>query len=74
MSIPPQASVFDERRNTSRVIKAPPGAVDAALNAIRAYVRKSPKHVRWLLEGHPTMTHEEHYERFGQPYKHGELS
>lgn len=52
----------------------PPGAVEAALQAIRSYVRKHPKHARWIVEGHPPMSHEEHYERFGKAFKKGDLS
>lgn len=66
MSIPAQP--------TSRKQLAPPGSLEALLRASRAYVREFPKHARWLLEGHPTMTHEEHHERFGKVYKRQELT
>jgi len=51
-----------------------PGAVEAALRAIKAYLRQYPKHARWILEGHPNMTDQEHYDRFGKRFKKGDLS
>lgn len=54
--------------------KQNPQAVEAALRAIKSYVRSYPKHAKWMLDGHPGMTHEEHYERFGKRFKKGDLS
>lgn len=73
-AIPPQASVWDEHRNTSRVFPVAPGAADAAIRACRHYAGRYPRHARWLLDGHPTLTEAEHYERFGAVYKKGDLS
>jgi hypothetical protein len=74
VSIPKQSSVWDERRNTSLVIPPPPGAAADALKAVRSYMRRYPRHARWIVDGHPNMTDDEHYARFGMPYKKGELS
>lgn len=73
MSLPKQSSIWDERRNSSAVIPPPPGALEAAIKACRQHARRFPEHVRWLLDGHPNLTEQEHYERFGRPYKKGEL-
>jgi len=65
---------FDEHRNTSRVFPPPPGAVADALKSLKAYTKRYPKHARWLLEGHPSLSEDEHWERFGCAYKKGELT
>ncbi len=65
---------FDEHRNTSRVFPPPPGAVTDALKASLAYQKRYPEHARWLLGGHPSMTEDEHFDRFGCYYKKGELT
>ena len=54
--------------------RANPQAVAQALRAIKAYVRQYPKHARWIIEGHPGLTDQEHYDRFGKPVKKGDLS
>lgn len=69
MAIPKQSVVWDEKRNTSKVHAVPPGALDEALKACRALATQQPELVQWLRDGHPTLTHEQHHARFGEPYK-----
>ncbi len=59
----------DVRANTSQVIAVPPGAVQEALRTLERFRRDEPAMVQWLLDGHPTLTDEEHIERFGEAYK-----
>lgn len=65
---------FDLHRNSSRVFPVEKGAAADAVKTIRAYVKRHPKHAKWLLEKHPTMTEDEHWDRFAVVYKKGELS
>jgi hypothetical protein len=69
VSLPKQASIWDDRRNTSRVRPVPPDAVPNALRALVRLRTDKPKLVRWIEEGYPTMTEAEHVARFGEPYK-----
>lgn len=57
---------FDARRNTSRVFQPEPGAVGEAQRALRTI---DPRLRKWIEEGHPTLTEDEHYRRFGETYK-----
>lgn len=59
---------FDERRNTSRVFPVPPTALPDALASLAALRRNDPALVRWIEDGHPTLTADEHVARFGGPY------
>lgn len=59
---------FDERRNTSRVWPVSPLALKDALAALAALRRNDPALVRWIEDGHPTLTETEHLTRFGEPY------
>lgn len=67
--IPKQSVVWDEKRNTSKVHAVPAGAADDALKACRQLARQQPALVQWFKDGHPTLTHEEHLDRFGEPYR-----
>lgn len=64
-----RGSLFNERRNTSRVFAVPPHAYADATRALAALRRDQPALVRWLEDGHPTLTHDEHQARFGEPYR-----
>jgi hypothetical protein len=66
VTIPRQSSVFDERRNTSRVWPVPPDALPAALKALRTL---DPALRRWIEDGHPRLTDDEHLARFGEAYR-----
>lgn len=59
---------FNQHRNTSRVFPVPKGAAGDAVKACQQLRARDPRLVRWLEEGHPNMTDDEHYERFGEPY------
>lgn len=67
-AIPKQASVWGERRNTSRVHPVPPNALPDALRALAAFRRHDPALARWVGAGAPTLTERDHLERFGEPY------
>lgn len=70
MAIPKQSSVWDDKRNTSRVQPVP---ADAYPNAMRALIRlraTDPALVKWIEDGYPTLTDAEHVQRFGEPYTH----
>lgn len=69
MSIPKQASWWDHSRNTSAVFQPLPNALPDALRSLAALRRNDPALVRWIEDGHPTLTEEEHVERFGEPYQ-----
>jgi hypothetical protein len=69
VTIPRQASVWDERRNSSRVFPVPPDALPNALRALAAFRRAAPEHAAWIDEGFPTLTEREHLERFGEQYQ-----
>ncbi len=60
---------WDERRNTSRVFAVAPHAFKDATVSLAALRRDQPALVRWLEDGHPTLTHDEHVARFGEPYR-----
>lgn len=60
---------WDPRRNTSRVWPVPPHAIKDALRALASLRREQPALVAWLESGAPTLTHAEHLERFGEPYR-----
>jgi hypothetical protein len=68
VTLPRQHSPFDERRNTSQVFPVPPNALPDARRALVILRREHPELVRWLLDGHPTLTEAEHVDRFGGPY------
>jgi hypothetical protein len=70
VSIPRVSRVtWDEHRNTSRVFPVPPGAVEAADRALRAWTRENPKHAAWVAAGAPPInSQEDHVEWFGEPY------
>jgi hypothetical protein len=68
-AIPRQSSVWDERRNSSRVFSVPPGAVEDAERALRRWQAEAPVHAQWIIDGYPTLTDEEHVARFGVPYE-----
>lgn len=63
------AAHFDDRRNTSRVVKVPPGSHLEAVKAGRQLAESDPALYAWLLDGHPTLTEAEHVQRFGGPYE-----
>ena len=44
-------------------------AVEAALEACADLRRRDPELVRWIEDGHPTLTDAEHVARFGKPYR-----
>jgi hypothetical protein len=68
VAIPRQSSVWDERRNSSRVFPVPPGAVEDCDRALARWQAEEPAHARWILDGCPTLTDAEHVARFGVPY------
>lgn len=68
MPIPKQTSQWDERRNSSRVFPVSPDALDNARRALAAFHRNDPALYEWVTEGAPNLTHEQHVERFGEPY------
>jgi hypothetical protein len=68
MAVYTVGAVWDDRRNTSRVVPVSPNAWKECREACERWARDNPAHFRWLLDGHPTMTHAEHVERFGEPY------
>lgn len=59
---------FDEHRNTSRVWSVSPGAADDADKAIRRWAAENPAHAKWITDGYPTLTDDEHVVRFGESY------
>ncbi len=69
MSLYTVGATWDERRNTSRLFEPDPGAVDAALRAIRVWRRLEPAHAQWVADGAPALTEAEHLERFGGAYQ-----
>lgn len=69
-AIPPvRGRTFDERRNTSRVFQVPPHLHAEALASLAHLRRTDPALVKWIEDGHPTLTDEEHLARFGEPYR-----
>jgi hypothetical protein len=71
VSVPRQTSVWDERRNSSRVHPVPPNVYPDAMRALAHFRRTNPAHVRWIEEGYPNLSEAEHVARFGKPYKRG---
>lgn len=67
--IPKQTPHFDERRNTSRTFAVSPNALPDALRALARLRVTDPDLVRWIEEGHPTLTAAEHFERFGAEHE-----
>lgn len=65
---PVRGSTFNEHRNTSRVFAVPPHAHKEALASLERLRRDDPALVRWIEDGHPTLTAEQHLSRFGAPY------
>jgi hypothetical protein len=70
MHVPGDKAAWDERRNTSRRIEPPPDAAEKALESCAALRRSDPALVKWIEDGHPTMTEQEHYDRFKCRYEH----
>lgn len=60
---------WDYGRNTSAVRPPAPGALKRALDALAELRARDPALVRWILDGHPTLTEAEHVRRFGGPYE-----
>ncbi len=69
MTIPRQAVVWDETRNSSRERRPSPTALADCRASLSALRRNDPALVQWIEDGHPTLTEAEHVERFGAPYK-----
>ncbi len=67
--IPRQTSTWDDRRNTSQVFPVEPGALREAFRALASLRERDPALVRWIEDGHPNLTQEEHVQRFGEPFK-----
>jgi hypothetical protein len=66
-AIPKQGGAgWDEHRNSSRVFSVPPDALPAALKALRTI---DPDLRRWIEDGHPRLTDDEHRARFGEPWQ-----
>lgn len=59
-------AVYDESRNSSRVVPVPPDALPTALRALATLPRDLR---RWIEDGAPRLTHDEHRRRFHEPYK-----
>lgn len=72
MSIPKQAVIWDESRNSSRERRPEPNAVRNALASLAALRRSDPALVQWVLDGHPNLTDDEHVARFGVSYRRGQ--
>jgi hypothetical protein len=62
-------AVWDERLNSSRVFPVPPTALPDALVALERFRASQPDLYEWIAAGAPTLTHEEHSARFGEPYR-----
>jgi hypothetical protein len=67
--IPRQSAVWDESRNSSAVRPPAPGALRDALAAMETSRRSDPALARWIEEGHPYLTENDHVARFGVPFK-----
>jgi hypothetical protein len=67
--VPANVARFDERRNSSRVFPVPPDAHKDVLRAVAAWREREPAAYRWLADGHPRLTEDDHVARFGEPYK-----
>lgn len=59
---------WDEGRNTSRVVPVPPDALPNALRELTKWRTENPAHAAWVAAGAPNVTHDQHRERFGEPY------
>lgn len=59
---------FDERRNTSQLRLPAPDALPNALRALEALRRNEPELVRWIEDGAPRLSEDEHLRRFGGPW------
>jgi hypothetical protein len=68
VSLPRQTSRFDEHRNTSRVWPVTEQDAENARRALAAFHRSNPALVKWLEDGHPRLTDDEHVARFGESY------
>lgn len=68
-AIPPQASVWDRRRNTSQVQPVPSDSWRQAVAALERWAAENPGHARWIADGYPSMSEAEHRDRFGEPYR-----
>jgi hypothetical protein len=70
VTIPRQpGGTFDERRNTSRVFRPGPRALDDALEALAAWRAREPAHAAWIEAGAPTIeTQFSHAMLFGTPH------
>ena len=66
--LPRQSAVWDDARNTSRVRPPAPNALPDAMASLGALRRNEPALVRWIEDGAPTLTEQEHIARFGAPY------
>ena len=62
---------FDPRRNSSARRPPAPDALGNALHALERFRASDPALVRWIEDGHPRLTEDEHVQRFGRPYKRG---
>lgn len=67
-AIPKQAAVWDERRNSSQTLAASPTAQRELTENLRRLREQDPALVRWIEDGYPNLTDEEHYARFGHYY------
>lgn len=67
-TIPRQAAVWDEARNSSQLRMPSPTAGADCARALAALRRSQPALVQWVEDGYPTLTDEEHIQRFGEPY------
>lgn len=62
-------SVFDERRNTSRVFPVSPEDVERYESAIAKLNRDDPKLIAWLEAGAPPIhSEDDHHRWFGETY------
>lgn len=68
MSIPRQSAVWDESRNSSQTRPPAANALRDALTALSALRRNDPDLVKWVEDGHPLLSEEEHVARFGHAY------
>jgi len=62
---------WDDRRNTSQNRGPDPRALDECLRSCAQLRRSDPALVKWIEDGHPTLTPEEHRDRFGRAYERG---
>ena len=62
-------AVFDERRNSSRVWPVSPLDVENATKALASFRSSDPALHAWISDGAPRLTHDDHFARFGEPYR-----